>query len=333
MTRAGYFSRVPKQSEAVMAVHRSLDALPRGRWLLAVSGGRDSMVLLHAMAERRGRELAAVATFDHGTGSAARRAAALVEQTALARELPVVVGSAVPSPTAADAARGEANREARWREQRWTFLRGWAAELRATVVTAHTRDDQIETVLLRLLRGSGVRGLAGMRAPTEGERVERPLLTVPRTEVAAYAAAQRLEWIEDPSNASREFARNRARLDLLPALERVAPGFGEWCWALGERAASWRVGVAALVDELGVTRAGPDAVALDAKRVQGLGPAEWAVLWPELASRCGLAMDRRGIERASEWAPHAASGAEIQLAGGGRIGRTRGTFVVYCRPQ
>lgn len=285
------------------------------------------MVLLHAMLQERRAEIAAVATFDHGTGAAARRAVRQVERAALAREVPVVTG-------VANAATGEAaNREARWREQRWTFLRGWAAELRATVVTAHTRDDQIETVLLRLLRGSGVRGLAGMRAPADGARVERPLLTVPRVAVGAYAREYRLSWVEDPSNASLAFARNRARLELLPAFERVSPGFGEWCWALGERAAAWRAEVSALVDHLGVTAVGADAVAVDASGVQALGPPEWAVIWPEIASRCGLAMDRRGIERASEWAPHAAVGAEIQLAGGGRIGRTRGTFVVYCSPQ
>ena len=67
---------------------------------------------------------------------------------------------------------------------------------------------------------------------------------------------------------------------------------------------------------------------LDARRVRTLGAAEWRLLWPELASRAGVTMDRRGIERASAWAPQATSGSEIQLSGGATIARTGRTFVV-----
>lgn len=311
-----YVSRVPTQSEAVTAVHRSLAALPRGRWVLAVSGGRDSMVLLDAMAHARAHEIAAIATFDHGTGAAARRAVRLVEHTGLALQLPVVTGLA--SSVAAD--------EASWREARWHFLNSWAEELRATVVTAHTWDDQVETVVLRILRDAGARGLAGMRGATAPTR---PLLEATRAEVAAYAKARKLRWVEDPSNQSRAHARNRVRLDLLPALERAAPGFSDWCWSLSGRAASLRAELAAFVDAVLLPeRAGAHSLVLDARRVRSLGAAEWRVLWPELASRAGVTMDRRGIERASAWAPRAQPGSEIQLAGGGSIARTGRTFVV-----
>jgi tRNA(Ile)-lysidine synthase len=319
---------------AATAVHAALAALPRGRWLLAVSGGRDSMVLLDAMGSARAHEVAAVATFDHGTGAAARRACALVEREGEARALTVITGRA-PARTP--------RREAAWRVARLTFLEGWARELGATVVTAHTRDDQVETVVQRLLRGAGPRGLAAMRAPAtlgvhEAEpgapasgweaRLERPLLAVPRAVVAGYAAVRGVPFIEDPSNTDPRHQRNRVRHELLPALERARPGFGEWCLALAGRAAAWRGEVERFVDALGVTKEAPRTVVVPASPLRALGRSEWAVLWPELASRAGVVMDRRGIARASAWAPGARAGGVVQLSGGARIARTGATFVI-----
>jgi tRNA(Ile)-lysidine synthase len=317
---------VAKQSEAVgvakAPVRRAVGELPTGRWLLAVSGGRDSMVLLDAFAAVRAGEVAAVATFDHGTGAAARKASELVERSAMERELPVVSGSvaAAVAPT-----------EASWREARWTFLRSWAAELGATIVTAHTRDDQIETVLLRLLRESGARGLAGMNVDVRdpSQRVVRPLLAVARETIAAYADEEAVRWIEDPSNQSRAHQRNRVRLDLLPALNRAMPGFDEWCWDLSERAAAWRRDVDAFIESTLLPTESPDgSVVLRAAPTTTLRAGEWAVLWPALAARAGVVMDRRGVERAAAWAPRAKVGAEIPLSGGASISRTGATFVV-----
>ncbi len=289
------------------------------------------MVLLDAMASARSHEIAAVATFDHGTGSAATKAAALVERTAMSLELPVVSGT-MPrtSAEAGSEGRGAAGSEATgseatWREARWRFLNGWAAELQATIVTAHTRDDQIETVVMRLLRESGVRGLAGMFAQSA---IARPLLDVPRDAVRAYAAARHVPFIEDPSNATLAHLRNRVRHELLPALERVAPGFGAWCWEIAERSADWRTALARLVEaELGVQVSG-QAVIIPVAPVRGLQEAHWAIVWPELAGRIGVVMDWRGIARASAWAPTATAGARIPLSGGAVIERTATTFVL-----
>ena len=333
------------------AVHAALAALPRGRWLLAVSGGQDSMVLLHAMARARSAEVAVVANFDHATGSFAHRAAALVEREALRHCLPSVSGVAAP---------GLPFNESAWRAARHAFLDAWAAELGATVLTAHTRDDQIETVVQRLLRDAGPRGLAGMRVSSSpsGANADagagagssrtpatrlRPLLTVPRAALAAYAREHRVPFVEDPSNASLEFQRNRVRHEILPALERSAPGFGEWCWSLGERAAAWREGVERLLDDVGVTvplvatsdgprsgsapPGGGTAVVAAAPFADCGGP-EWAVLWPAIAARAGVVMDRRGIERAARWAPRARAGQVIPLSGDATIARTMSTFVV-----
>lgn len=317
--------------ERELPVHAALAAMPRGRWLLAVSGGRDSMVLLHAMARARGDEIAAVANFDHGTGSFARRAAALVERESTRLGLASVAGAASP---------GLPFNEGAWRAARHAFLDAWAAELDAVVLTAHTRDDQIETVVQRLLRDAGPRGLAGMhpvaasavapaplgRAPVAGRL--RPLLMVRRAEVDAYALTHAVTFVEDPSNASLDFQRNRVRHEILPALERAAPGFGEWCWSLGARAADWRARMEQVVDALGVTHADATTLVVPADPLAGCGALEWAVLWPALAARAGVVMDRRGIERAAAWAPRARAGQEVPLSGDARIMRTAATYVV-----
>ena len=305
-----------------MTVHEALSALPRGRWLLAVSGGRDSMVLLDAMSRARAAEVAAVATFDHGTGPAARRACALVEREAERLGLPVITGVAAAGLPAS---------ETHWREARHRFLDSWANAMSAQVVTAHTRDDQIETVVQRLLRDAGPRGLAGMLGGGSERRV-RPLLTVARAGIAAYAAACDIAYVDDPTNASLDFQRNRVRHELLPAFERATPGFSEWCWALGVRAAEWRAAVERFVDRLGVTPAGPGTVVVPVQRLAGLTAPEWGVLWPALAARVGVVMDRRGLERASDWAPRSTAGQAIPLSGEARIERTLHTYVIRSAP-
>ncbi len=294
----------------------AISALPAGRWLLAVSGGRDSMVLLDAMSRARQHEVAAVATFDHGTGAAARAAVALVEREAERRGLAVVVGEA-PAGTPGD--------EATWRAARLGFLSAWALELDAQVVTGHTRDDQVETVVQRLLRDAGPRGLAAMLATGV-----RPLLPVGRREVAAYASAHALTCVEDPSNRDLRHQRNRVRLELLPALESAVPGFSDWCWDLGMRAAEWRAELDALADELVRPAAGEpgSSVVIAVEPVRGVTVEGWRILWPALAARAGVVMDRRGIERAARWAPGARRHGTIQLSNGARITFTGTTFVV-----
>lgn len=315
---AGYLKGVNAQRERVILA--ALQGLPAGRWLLAVSGGRDSMVLLHAMASARRHEVVAVATFDHGTGVEPRRAAALVERESERLGFRVITGTA-PA--------GLPFNESAWRTERHGFLDARAEELDATVVTAHTRDDEIETVVQRLLRGAGPRGLAGMRGGTALKRRRaRPLLAVARADIAAYAQVHGLQWTEDPTNAQLDFQRNRIRHEILPALERARPGFGEWCWALGARAAEWRERMDQLVCGLGVRSVAPASVMVPVAPVEHCGAGEWAVLWPAIAARAGVVMDRRGTARAAAWAPRAKVGQVVPLSGDARILRTASTFVV-----
>src|SRR5690242_8305966 len=168
------------------------------RVVLAVSGRRDSMVMLDAAARVAGERIAAVATFDHGTGRAAAEAAALVERRAVELGLRVIRGRSTDAPRS----------EAALREARWDFLHDAAASERAPIATAHTRDDQVETVLMRALRDARARGLAGLYASSD---VLRPLLDVSRAMVAEHAESRGVAWVDDPSNASRDYLRNRIR--------------------------------------------------------------------------------------------------------------------------
>src|SRR6478672_5423000 len=109
------------------------------RVLLAVSGGRDSMALLHAAASCARESVACVATFDHATGAHAAESIGLVRSVAAGHDIECVWERASVAKRT----------EAEWRAQRWSFLRRVARERGAQIVTAHTRDDQLETVLMR----------------------------------------------------------------------------------------------------------------------------------------------------------------------------------------
>jgi tRNA(Ile)-lysidine synthase len=322
VTDAEYINRMRRRVEVANLERRiaaAVRALPVGRYLLAVSGGRDSMVLMDSFARWRS-DICAVATFDHGTGEAATQAALLVELAAERRGLATVIGSRTAAAN---------DSEADWRAARRSFLLGWARQMRATVVTAHTRDDQLETVVMRTLRGSGARGLAGMYAPSA---VVRPLLGITRGEITRYAASCELCFLDDPSNVSRAHLRNRVRLDLLPALERAAPGFGASMLALSVRAAELRAGVEHAVDALGIIEtAGPyegGTIAVQASAFAGLDVDAIGTLWPAIAARVGVALDWRGTRRLVAFTIEGKRGGRIPLSGGVEVLRTPTTFVV-----
>lgn len=283
--------------------------------VLAVSGGLDSMVLLHAAARAPGVRLAAVATFDHRSGPASARAVARVAAAARALGLACVAGRA----------RERESTEAGWRAARWRFLHGVAAGAGAVVATAHTEDDQAETVFMRLLRGSGVRGLAGLLAASP---VRRPLVRLTRGALAAYAARHRVRWVDDPTNASRRHLRNRVRLDLLPAVERASPGFRDWLLDLGERSAALRADVERLVSTLGVGTEPSGGVRVAAAALAGYDAEGLGLLWPVIVARYGVALDRRGTRRLAEFTSVAVPGTRIQLSGGYEVLRRRDTFEV-----
>ena len=286
---------------------------PHDRVVLAVSGGVDSMVLLDAARDAGPRLV--VATFDHRTGPASAVAASLVERRCREVGLPCVVGRA----------RQRAEGEARWREQRWGFLRRIARDSGARVATAHTRDDQVETVFMRVLRDAGPRGIAGLYARSE---TLRPLLGTSRAEVEAYAREHSIAYVDDPSNLSRRHLRNRVRLDILPAISAARPEFPDELLDLAARAAVWRESVSRIVDALGVERHADGSLFVARGALESYDERELAILWPEIAARMDVTMDRRGTHRVAAFTIHGATGSSIQLSGGIEVVRTRSHFVL-----
>ena len=184
--------------------------------VVAVSGGADSIVLLHCLVRLRAEFSLAlhVAHFDHGLRETSRQDALFVEELAASWGLSVTVGSW------AGKARRNRSIQAAARGARYRFLEEVASQVGATkIALGHHRDDQAETVLLHLLRGSGLRGLRGMLV-LRGGRVIRPLLGVGREDIEVYVKAHQLSFVEDPSNRDLRYLRNRIRWQLLPLLQR-----------------------------------------------------------------------------------------------------------------
>jgi len=191
--------------------------------VLAISGGADSVALVRGMAalktEGAGRLI--VAHFNHGLRGAESEAdAAFVCRLSGELQLDCICGNAEPGL----AETGGEGLEARARAARYAFLQQVAERAGARyVATAHTADDQAETVLHHVMRGTGLAGLAGMRrARPLGQAVTliRPLLAVKRTDVLDYLATLEQSYREDATNRDLAFTRNRIRRELLPQLAR-----------------------------------------------------------------------------------------------------------------
>lgn len=187
---------------------------PGERIAAAVSGGADSVALLYALRELFAEAQLGVVHVNHCLrGEESEQDEAFVRGLAGRLGLRVSVRRQEPAP------RGE-NIEKAARDYRYRFF----AELQAAdeydkIATAHTRSDQAETVLFRLLRGAAGAGLSAVR-PLRGGAVVRPMLEVSRDEARAYLTAQGIAWREDSSNDDLTLARNRLRRELLPRLER-----------------------------------------------------------------------------------------------------------------
>jgi tRNA(Ile)-lysidine synthase len=197
------------------AIRRHNILTPGEHVLVAVSGGPDSLALLSIL-----RDLVpvfsfnlAVAHFDHGWRPESSQDANFVAAIAERWGYRCIIGRAAP---------GLPRTEEAGRQARYAFLRESArASQSAVIAIGHTQDDQIETLLLHLLRGSGSHGLGAIRRRT-GD-LARPLLDTSRQEVEAYLAERRLTPLRDPTNDDPKYTRNRLRQTVLPALRDFDP--------------------------------------------------------------------------------------------------------------
>lgn len=317
--------RMPFLVAAVDRALRDAAALPpRGATLVVgLSGGADSVALTDALASlrrRRGFRLVA-AHLDHGLRPGSADDAAFCQSLCDALGVPLCCGSA---PVRARAAREKGGLEQAARRERYGFLRRVKDdEGAAFVAVAHTRDDQAETLLLRLLRGAGATGLSGMR-PRSGDLL-RPLIAVPRARVLEHLRARGLAWREDPSNADPAHLRNRVRHELLPYLEeRFNPRVREALARTAALAADEANHMLAEAEGLLARAARSDGAALVVERAP-LGEAPTAVARAAIR----LALQRAGgldrveqghVERLLELVrSKAPSGRRVELPGGRQV--------------
>ena len=203
------------------ALHRQLLRLPRpAGWCVAFSGGLDSSVLLHALAALRDRLDAPLRALHvhHGLLPEAEAWTAHCRRVCEALEVPLTVLQPDWRPRPGESLEAEA-REARYRAL------GEALGRDEMLLLAQHRDDQAETLLLQLLRGAGIQGLAGMPRCRRWERgwQARPLLDFDREALRRWAEQEGLSWVEDPSNADLRFDRNFVRHQVMPLLRERWP--------------------------------------------------------------------------------------------------------------
>jgi tRNA(Ile)-lysidine synthase len=305
---------------------------PGGRVVVALSGGPDSIALLHVLRELEASGelvVAGIAHFNHKL-----RAGASDEDARFCRDAAAELG--VPVEVGEADVRSIARAEKRsvedaGRRLRYVFLHEVAQRLHAdAIAVGHSRDDQAETFLLRLLRGAGTRGLGAIR-PKNGQ-VIRPLIDVPRAELRAFAADRGLSYREDETNADVSVPRNRVRHELLPYLARAfSPNIAE---VLAHEASLARddddrlrdeaIDLAASIvltntrDESGSSAGIPaDTVVVDAVRLSALHPAVGSRVaqhaLAHLADGRFVGFDH--VERFLEFVRAGKSGSAISLPG------------------
>jgi tRNA(Ile)-lysidine synthase len=189
-----------------------------GPLLAMLSGGRDSVCMLDLAVRSRGAGAVSALHVNYGLREEAdedeRHCAELCERLGVRLE--------VERPRRPE---GAGNLQAWARETRYGAAARIAAEREATILTGHTADDQVETILYRLASSPSRRALLGMK-PQDG-RLARPLLGTTRAETTAYCEARGLPWRDDPSNEEADFKRNLVRREVIPALAKIHPAAGE----------------------------------------------------------------------------------------------------------
>lgn len=316
---------------------------PGLRLAVGLSGGADSVALVRALAERS-KQLGLVlhaAHLHHGLrGQEADGDLAFARALAAELGLPFHEGRVETEREAkADAGSGKAAETIEEAARRLRY--GWFRQLMASgdvdaVATAHTRDDQAETVLAKFLRGAWTEGLSGIHPVIEFPegRILRPLLGTTRAEVEAYLGALGKGWREDSSNRHLTFTRNRIRHELLPLLEGWNPQLREHLTQMAALArdeeAWWSTEVARISPQLllpgrpvrGGGRAAGDGLALDVTRLAALPVAIQRRLLRYAAMQLGAAVDFPSTEALRAMALTGRAGQRLELAEGLRAERT-----------
>lgn len=304
---------------------------PGERVAVAVSGGADSVALLRGLLEFR-EELGvvlSVAHFHHGIrGADADRDQQFVARLAQQFDLEFHLGSGNAPQYASE---HKVSLETAARNLRHEFFARLISENRADkIATAHTLDDQAETVLMRIIRGTGARGLAGIAPFHEQKRLVRPLLRVTRSEIENYLKSTGQDWREDLTNKDLSHSRNKVRRQLLPVLEEFNPDIRHTLADLSEiargEAEYWREQREALMSRL-VHRGKPSR---SGRSTSGAAGQTWSVdlagfavlplalrreLIHAVGEQIGLALEFHHIEALILLAAEGKKGKSVQLPG------------------
>lgn len=306
------------------------DVYGSARVLVAVSGGADSMALLHLLAASARAQ--GVAHFDHQTrAGASAEDATFVKHTADALHLPFYLGAADVASTAAEA--GESFEQAA-RRLRHDFLLKTVKEHGFThIATGHTRDDQVETILMRVLRGTSISGLGGIPdlRNVENCQILRPLLTVDRNALRAWLEEQKISWREDASNADPVHERNRVRHELLPHLRTYYnPSLDDALLRLAEHAREDNNYIARFVNPacFAVIR----DKGLHREMFQELSVALQRRVVLQFGWNHGVNSTFEQVERVRQFVSEAATGASLEWAQDLRLQATREYIAVWAPP-
>lgn len=323
---------------------------PGERVAVACSGGADSVALLHILAELR-EELGvvlSVAHFHHQIrGTEADLDQRFVEELAAKLQVDFYSGSGnVPQ----HAAQSKVSLETAARELRHQWFAGLIKQGKADkIATAHTLDDQAETVLMRILRGTGARGLAGIAPAQKAKHLIRPLLTTSRREVESYLKAKGQGWREDSSNLDLGHTRNRIRHTLLPLLERdFNPSIRQTLADLAEVAQAendyWNHELSSLLPRLvhegKPSRSGRSSSgdaqgvwALDLAGLRNLPLAIQRQVIQRTVHRLGISLEFTHIQQLRVLAEHGKPGAKLALPDGLIANRTVREIQFSRNPQ
>ncbi|MFO0973970.1 MAG: tRNA lysidine(34) synthetase TilS [Phycisphaerae bacterium] len=312
------------------------------RMVVAVSGGCDSVALLLALTERIRRQRSGwsltVAHYNHRLrGEESELDAGLVAALAHSLDWPARIGQ-----PAADDARPTS--EAALRRERYAFLARVARHAGADIVlTAHHADDQAETVLHRVARGTGVRGLAGIaparRMGRDGPKLVRPLLSLTRADTQAYLVHRGYAHRDDRSNDSPTYTRNRIRHRVLPTLAReLNPGVARALVRLADHARQLRALLTAATASAwraACVEAGVDQIAFDRRSLARQPAIVQTELVRRALRRLRAGLMRVGQERlaaaAALVAPHR-GGRRVELPGGWEAARVGPRLVIRRQP-
>ena len=284
--------------------------------IAAVSGGADSVAMLFALyllRDELGITLEAAHFNHHLRGAESDRDEAFVTDFCGRYDIPLHLGSGRIVP-------GKKGLEAAARDARYTFLRS----LPGKVATAHTADDNAETVLMRLIRGTGLKGL-GAIAPVSGN-VIRPMLTVTRDDVEAFLEEYALPHVEDSSNGTDDFLRNRIRHGILPLMRAENPRIGENLSAMT---------LLLRQDEACLQAMIPEEQVPDVSRLKAMEPAlRRRALERFLKAQGVREPEQIHILQAEQLLYHWSPSAAMQFPGGVTIGRQYDRLVrLECAPE